>query len=94
MAWDAIGGPLPCTRPLAAQNARDWHRSPQSVPTLPAAAEGPVVLLAGAAAVDARAIQNAKRGIPTDHDLLNRARAAAESALSERSRRLRAGVVG
>ena len=94
LAWEVFAGLLRFSRPLAAQNVRVWHLSPQSVTTLPAADEGLVVLLAVAAAVDARAIQNAKRGIPTDHDLLNRARAAAESALSERSRRLRASVVG
>ncbi len=94
LAWEVFAGLLRFSRPLAAQTIVVWHAAAQDFAGLPAADEGLVVLRAVAAALDARAIQDAKRGIPTDHDLLNHARAAADHALSQRARRLRAVVVG
>lgn len=94
LAWEVFAGQLRFSRPLAAQTISVWHATAQDFTGLPAADEGLVVLLAVAAALDARAIQDAKRGTPTDHDLLRHARDAADRALAARARRLRAGVVG
>lgn len=94
LAWEVYAGLLRFSRPLAAQTITVWHETAQSFASLPATDEGLVVLLAVAAALDARAIQDAKRGIPTDHELLNHARVVADRAMAGRARRLRAVVVG
>ncbi len=94
LAWEVFAGLLRFSRPLAAQEITIWYEAAQSVASLPAADEELVILRAVAAALDARAIQDAKRGLPTDHDLLRHARAVADRALTQRGRRLRAALVG
>lgn len=94
LAWEVFGGLLRFSRPLAAQDIAVWHTTTQTFASLPAADEGLVVIVATGAALDARAIQDAKRGIPTDHNLLNHAREAADRAFGQRGRRLRAVVAG
>lgn len=94
LAWEVFAGSLRFSRPLAAQTLAVWYETAQTFASLPAADEGLVVLLAVAAALDARAIQDAKRGIPSDRALLDHARSTADRALAQRARRLRAVVVG
>lgn len=94
LAWEVFAGALRFSRPLAAQTIAVWHATAQTFVDLPAADEGLVVLLAVAAAIDARAIQDAKRGLPTDHALLRHTRATADRAMAQRGRRLRTRVVG
>jgi len=93
LAWERFGDRLYFSRPLAAQTLTIWFRAMHDVSTLPAMDEELVILLAVAAALDARAIQDAKRGIPIDRYLLQMARNTAERALDRRGRRLRVSAL-
>lgn len=93
LAWERFGGRLYFSRPLAAQTLTIWYLTTHDFAGLPPIDEGLVILLAVAAALDVRAIQDAKRGIPIDHALLQLAHRNAAHALDRRGRRLRVSAL-
>lgn len=95
-AWEAFAGTLHLTHPLEAQTVTIWHTAAMTMENLPPADEGLVVLGALMQALEARAIQDAKRsslGQAMDAALITRAREAFERALHRRARRVRAALV-
>lgn len=96
LAWEAFAGTIHLSRPLEAQTVTIWHTAVMTLDGLPPADEGLVVLGAVMQALEARAIQDAKRGslgLSMQDSVIARARDAFERALHRRARRLRATLV-
>jgi hypothetical protein len=97
LAWEVFAGLLHFSRTLAAQTLTVWYTTAMTLADLPAADEGLIVLGGVAQALEARAIQEFKRGGPSsgasDHAPLQRAQAAFEREVHRRKRRVRAGLV-
>lgn len=96
LAWEAYAGLLHFTQPLVAQTLTIWRRADVTLDTLPADDEELIVLGAVAQALDARAIQDYKRGgslgLTSGNDLIRHARDDFERALGRRGRRVRGGM--
>jgi hypothetical protein len=97
LAWELYAGLIHLSQPLTAQTLTIWHTATVTLATLPATDEGLIVLGAIAIALEARAIQDYKRGGPLagdDADLITAVRDEFTRALDSRGRRVRDGVVG
>ena len=94
-AWELFADQLRFTQPLDAQTLTIWHTTAPSLTDLPTSDEGLVVLGAVAQALQARAIQDYKRGQPSllGDNVIANARADFERALALRARRIRGGMV-
>lgn len=95
LAWELYAGALHFSRDLSAQTLTIWHTAAVTLDTLPAADEGLVVLGAVVGALQARAVQDYKRGGPgaTSEHVTARASDDYERALARRTRRMRDGMV-
>lgn len=95
-AWEVFAGTLFLSRPLAAQTITIWHTTAMTLADLPPSDEGLIVLGGVVQALEARAVQDFKRGGPPGGDaydaVLERARAAFERELERRRRRVRAAL--
>jgi hypothetical protein len=96
-AWEVFAGSLHFARALAAQTLSVWHTAAMTLTDLPAADEGLLVLGGVVQALEARAVQDFKRGGPpgqANYDaVIRRARADFERELDRRQRRVRSGLV-
>jgi hypothetical protein len=63
-AWEVFAGTLVFARPLTAQTLSVWHTAMMTLADLPAADEGLLVLGGVVQALEARAVQDFKRGGP------------------------------
>lgn len=92
--WELFAGTLSFARALAAQTLTLWHTTAMTLADLPASDEGLIVLGGVVQALEARAVQDFKRGGPPEsaaYDaVLERARAGFERELDRRRRRIRA----
>jgi hypothetical protein len=92
-AWEVFAGTMYFARPLDAQILLLWHTSSLTLADLPPADEGLVVLGGVVQALEARAVQDFKRGGPVENagydGVLRRARAGFERELERRRRRVR-----
>lgn len=95
LAWELYAGLIHVTQELSAQTLTIWHTAAVTLDTLPGPDEGLIVLGAVAQALEARAIQDYKRGGPiTSNDsVISHARDTYERALTRRSRRMRSTTV-
>ena len=97
LAWEPYAGVIHVTQALDAQTLTIWHNAAVTLDDLPEADEGLVVLGAVAQALQARAIQDYKRGgqlaLANSDSIITLARAAYDRAIADRSRRVRDGVV-
>ncbi len=95
-SWEVYAGLIHFSQPLNAQTLTIWHSASATIDDLPVDDEGLIVLGAVAQALEARAIQDFKRGGPfsTSSDgVIAFARDEYERALARRSRRMRSGAV-
>lgn len=93
-SWELFAGVLTFTRPLAAQTLTIQHTCAMTLADVLPADEGLLVLGGVAQALEARAVQDFKRGGSADDGrLLERARLDFERELDRRRRRVRAGLV-
>ncbi|MDQ3548825.1 MAG: hypothetical protein M3439_08390 [Chloroflexota bacterium] len=97
LAWELYAGTIHFTDELSAQTLTIWHSAAVTLDDLPESDEGLVTLGAVVQALEARAIQDFKRGGPlgsSSYDaVITRARDDFERALARRSRRVRDGMV-
>lgn len=97
LAWEVFAGSLRFSRGLSAQTITLWHTAAQTLDDLPPADEGLLVLGGVVQALEARAVQEFKRGGPlggAGYDaVITRARAEFEREMDRRRRKVRATLV-
>jgi hypothetical protein len=93
LAWEVFAGSIHFSRPLSAQTLTVWHTTMMTLADLPPSDEGLIVLGGVVQALQARAVQDLKRGNPTDRAVVDRARDDFERELARRARRVRGGLV-
>lgn len=96
VGWEVFANALRFTHPLAAQTLRIWHTSTPTIAEVLSADEGVLVLGGVACALQARAMQDAKRGVGAGdaaatgiNPVVARAEQAFAMALDRRTRRAR-----
>jgi hypothetical protein len=93
-SWELFAGTLYFAQALAAQTLTLWHMTAMTLADLPASDEGLIVLGGVVQALEARALQDFKRGGPPESasydGVVQRARDAFERELERRRRRLHA----
>jgi hypothetical protein len=94
-AWELYAGVIHFTQELNAQTISIWCLATPALADVPAGDEGLLVLGATLQALQNRAIQDYKRGgdLSSSDHVISHARSEYEHALTERSRRVRAGMV-
>jgi hypothetical protein len=92
LAWETFAGSIRFSRALSAQTLTVWHTTMMTLADLPVSDEGLIVLGGVAQALDARGVQDLKRGNPTDRAVAEHARDDFERELARRARRVRAGL--
>lgn len=97
LAWELVANQLLFTQPLPVQTLTIHHTTAPSLASLPVDDEVLVILGAMCHALEARAVQDFKRGgqlpLSSSATVMANAREAHERALSDRSRRVRDSVV-
>jgi hypothetical protein len=97
LAWETFAGTIYLSRKLDAQTITVWHTTAVTLADLPPSDEGLLVLGGVVQALEARSVQDFKRGGPpaaASYDaVIGRARADFERELRRRGRRVRSGMV-
>jgi hypothetical protein len=95
LGWELYGGLLHFSRPLSAQTITIWYTAAPTLDDVPADDEGLIVLGAVVGALRARAVQDYKRGgdLSSSDVAITLAQAEYDGALSQRTRRVRDGMV-
>ena len=96
LAWEVFAGAIHFSRALSAQTLTVWHTTMMTLADLPVSDEGLIVLGGVVQALEARAVQDLKRGGSIDggyDSVVSRARDDFEREIARRGRRARSALV-